>query len=82
MNANVAVSTLVGIALAALIGGSAWIIESGPRSISKQGVKLAQAANDAPIYITVETGDTAATSALTPTSPRCDTVPSARSTSE
>jgi UPF0755 protein len=57
---NVVASAIVGIALAALLGGSAWVIESGPGSISKQGVRLARAADDELIYITVEAGDTAA----------------------
>jgi UPF0755 protein len=59
LGSNVVVSALVGVALAALIGGSAWIVESGPRSISKQGVRLARAAGDEPVYITVREGDTA-----------------------
>ena len=60
MSGNVFVSVIVGFALAALIGGSVWVIESGPRSISKQGVSLALAADEEPVYIMVEEGDTAA----------------------
>jgi UPF0755 protein len=54
-------SALVGVALAALIGGAAWVIEGSPRSVSLNGVQLVRAADDEPVYVMVNAGDTAAT---------------------
>ena len=59
MNPNFLGSALVGVALAVLIGAAAWLVESGPRSLSREGARLARAADEEPVFITVEAGDTA-----------------------
>jgi UPF0755 protein len=51
-------SILLGVAIALMIGG-AWVIYASPGSISSQGVTLDNPSNDAPIYLVVESGDTA-----------------------
>jgi UPF0755 protein len=52
-------SVLLGVALALMAGG-AWVIYTSPDSVPRQGIALANPSNDAPIYLVVESGDTAA----------------------
>lgn len=52
-------SILLGIAIALMAGG-AWVIYTSPASVPRQGVTLTNPANDAPILVVVESGDTAA----------------------
>src|SRR5690606_33566022 len=52
-------SILLGIAIALMAGG-AWVIYTSPESVPRQGVTLTNPANDAPILVVVESGDTAA----------------------
>jgi UPF0755 protein len=52
-------SVLVGVSIALMAGG-AWVIYTSPESVSRQGVRLDNPRNDAPIYLVVESGDTAA----------------------
>src|SRR5688500_7967238 len=57
---NTVISTLiVGVALALALGVGAWMILGAPAAIPKTGVELARASSDEPVYITVESGDTA-----------------------
>ena len=46
--------------IVALAGAAGWIIQSGPGAIPQQGVRLAAAADDNPVYVKVEAGDNAA----------------------
>lgn len=52
-------SILLGVAIALMAGG-AWVIYTSPQSVPRQGVSLTNPSNDAPIYLVVESGDTAA----------------------
>ena len=52
-------SVLVGVAIALMAGG-AWVIYTSPESVPRQGVRLDNPSNEAPIYLVVESGDTAA----------------------
>ena len=51
-------SILLGVAIALMLGG-AWVIYTSPGSVPRQGVTLSNPSNDAPIYLVVESGDTA-----------------------
>ncbi|MPZ50037.1 MAG: endolytic transglycosylase MltG [Dehalococcoidia bacterium] len=53
-------SALVGLALAALLGGAAYVIASSPASVPRNGLRLAHAADAEPVFIMVEAGDNAA----------------------
>jgi UPF0755 protein len=52
-------SVLLGVALALMAGG-AWVIYTSPDSVPRQGISLTNPSNDAPIFVVVESGDTAA----------------------
>lgn len=52
-------SVLVGVAIALMAGG-AWVIYTSPNSVPRQGLRLDTPSNEAPIYVVVESGDTAA----------------------
>jgi UPF0755 protein len=52
-------SILLGVALALMAGG-AWVIYTSPDSVPREGISLTNPSNDAPIFLVVESGDTAA----------------------
>ena len=52
-------SVLLGVAIALMAVGG-WVIYSSPDSIPREGVSLTNPSNDAPIFLVVESGDTAA----------------------
>ena len=51
-------SVLLGVAIALMAGG-AWVIYKSPDSVPRHGVTLDNPSNEAPIYLVVESGDTA-----------------------
>jgi UPF0755 protein len=53
-------SVVIGVLLAGVLAGAGWVIGSSPRAIPKQGASVSIAADDEPIFIVVEAGDTAA----------------------
>jgi UPF0755 protein len=58
---NLAISTLVGIALAVIVGGAGWVIASSPSTVSREGLRLGAPSEGNPVYVVVQAGDDAAT---------------------
>lgn len=52
-------SVLLGVAIALMIGG-VWVIYTSPSAVPRQGEQLSNPNSEAPVYLVVESGDTAA----------------------
>src|SRR3990172_5662461 len=59
MSGNILQSALVGILIAVVIGGAAWVSESSPDAVPRQGLKLSAVDGGEPIYVQVQKGDSA-----------------------
>lgn len=57
---NTVGSAIVGVALALIFGAAGWVILGSPGSISETGVRFELVADDEPLLIVVDDGDTAA----------------------
>lgn len=53
-------SAVVGVLLALLVGGAAWVIEASPGSVPRGGVGLERGQENQPVYVVVKAGDSAA----------------------
>jgi UPF0755 protein len=53
-------SMLIGVLLAVVLAGAAWTVGNSPRAVPEQGASVRLAADDAPVFIEVRPGDTAA----------------------
>jgi UPF0755 protein len=51
-------SILIGVAIAIVIGGAAWVITGSPGAVSRHGVDLSSPGGD-PVFVNVESGDSA-----------------------
>jgi UPF0755 protein len=59
MTGNLLGSVLIGIALAVVLGGSAYVVASSPGSVAREGLRLEAAEEADPVIVVVQQGDNA-----------------------